>query len=141
MCPGVVVDSEARLRRLTLVRPGAGGCTVAVVVDVLLPGVVSGCSPVMVAVLARLPVADAATVPAIRIWAEAPLARVPSAQVTVVAVTVHGAVYEDGGFAAAFARLSDRIANFRTEPFRIYGPAAGGAHAEDTGWIVSFTRR
>ena len=59
----------------------------------------------------------------------------------VVAVTVHGAVYEDGGFAAAFARLSDRIANFRTEPFRIYGPAAGGAHAEDSGWIVSFTRR
>lgn len=59
----------------------------------------------------------------------------------VFAVTVHAAVYEQGGFATAFQRLADRIEGFRTEPFRIYGPDADGAHAQDTGWIVSFTRR
>ncbi|WP_413875056.1 class I SAM-dependent DNA methyltransferase [Albidovulum sp.] len=59
----------------------------------------------------------------------------------VFAVTVHAAVYDRDGFATAFARLSDRIAGFRTEPFRIYGPGADGAHAQDSGWIVSFARR
>lgn len=59
----------------------------------------------------------------------------------VFAVTVHAAVYERGGFATAFQRLSDRIEGFRTEPFRIYGPGADGAHAQDSGWIVSFARR
>ena len=59
----------------------------------------------------------------------------------VFAVTVHAAVYEQGGFATAFQRLADRIEGFRTEPFRIHGPDADGAHAQDTGWIVSFTRR
>lgn len=54
------------------------------------------------------------------------------------AVTVHAGVYETGGFARRFAALGDRIEGFRTEPFRIYGARATGAHAGDTGWIVSF---
>lgn len=59
----------------------------------------------------------------------------------VFAVTVHSAVYEAGGFAGKFAALGDRIEAFRTEPFRIYGLAAGKDHAEDIGWIVSFRKR
>ncbi len=56
-------------------------------------------------------------------------------------LTVHAAVYEVGGFAARFARLAAGIEAFRTEPFRIYGAAASGDHAEDTGWLVSFRKR
>ncbi|OYX44013.1 MAG: SAM-dependent methyltransferase [Rhodobacterales bacterium 32-67-9] len=59
----------------------------------------------------------------------------------VFAATVHSAVYEAGGFAAEFAGLGDRIEGFRTDPFRIYGRAAGADHADDTGWIVSFRKR
>lgn len=59
----------------------------------------------------------------------------------VFAVTVHSAVYEAGGFAAEFAALGNRIEGFRTDPFRIYGRAAGADHADDTGWIVSFRKR
>ncbi|MCB2114890.1 MAG: class I SAM-dependent methyltransferase [Rhodobacteraceae bacterium] len=58
----------------------------------------------------------------------------------VFAVTVHSGVYEAAGFASAFARLKDRIAEFRTEPFRIYGAGADGDHAGDIGWIVSFRK-
>ncbi|WP_347311847.1 class I SAM-dependent DNA methyltransferase [Defluviimonas sp. SAOS-178_SWC] len=58
----------------------------------------------------------------------------------VFAVTVHSAVYEAGGFAARFAELGDRIEAFRTDPFKIYGPAAGSDHADDVGWIVSFRK-
>lgn len=56
------------------------------------------------------------------------------------AVTVHSGVYSSGGFARYFAALGDRISAFRAEPFRIYGPEAAGAHADDTGWIVSFRK-
>lgn len=56
------------------------------------------------------------------------------------AVTVHSAVYESMGFAQRFAALGHRIAAFRTEPFRIYGPGAEGAHAGDIGWVVSFRK-
>lgn len=59
----------------------------------------------------------------------------------VFAVTVHSAVYEAGGFAAQFAALGGSIEAFRTDPFRIYGRAAGADHADDTGWIVSFRKR
>lgn len=56
------------------------------------------------------------------------------------AVTVHSAVYERMGFAQRFASLGGRIKGFRTEPFDIYAPDAEGAHAGDTGWIVSFRK-
>lgn len=58
----------------------------------------------------------------------------------IFAVTVHSAVYEAGGFAAHFASLGPRIADFRTVPFRVYGPAAEGEHSDDIGWIVSFRK-
>lgn len=56
-------------------------------------------------------------------------------------VTVHGAVYESGGFADAFARLSSRIEAFATVPIAIYGAAATGDHAGDSAWLVSFRKR
>ncbi|WP_263741263.1 class I SAM-dependent DNA methyltransferase [Albidovulum litorale] len=56
------------------------------------------------------------------------------------AVTVHSAFYEAAGFAALFQRLGGKIADFRTEPFRIYGDGAAGDHGDDTGWIVSFRK-
>lgn len=56
------------------------------------------------------------------------------------AVTVHAGVYASGGFASRFAALGERITDFRSEPFRIYGPEATGTHADDTGWIVSFRK-
>ncbi|SPH23648.1 Malonyl-[acyl-carrier protein] O-methyltransferase [Defluviimonas aquaemixtae] len=58
----------------------------------------------------------------------------------IFAVTVHGVFYETAGFAAHFAGLADRIAGFRTEPFRIYGPGAEGEHRDDSGWVVSFRK-
>ena len=57
------------------------------------------------------------------------------------ALTVHAAVYEQGGFAARFAELAADIEAFHTEPFRIYGPDAIGDHADDIGWLVSFCKR
>ncbi len=45
------------------------------------------------------------------------------------------------GFVQRFAALGHRIEAFATEPFRIYGPDAEGAHAGDTGSIVSFRKR
>ncbi len=57
------------------------------------------------------------------------------------AFTVHSAVYERMGFVQRFAALGHRIEAFATEPFRIYGPDAEGAHAGDTGSIVSFRKR
>lgn len=59
----------------------------------------------------------------------------------IFAVTVHSAVYEALGFAQAFVALSDRIGQFRTEPFGLYGPGATGEHRDDTGWLVSFRCR
>lgn len=56
-------------------------------------------------------------------------------------VTVHEAVYESGGFAAAFARLSGKIEGFTTAPIAIYGAAATGEHAGDSAWLVSFRKR
>lgn len=58
----------------------------------------------------------------------------------VFAVTVHSAFYEAAGFAAHFATLGDRITQFRTEPFDIYGAGADGDHSGDKGWIVSFVK-
>lgn len=58
----------------------------------------------------------------------------------VFAVTVHAAVYEQGGFARHFATLGDRIGAFRTEQFRIYAGGSAGDHAGDTGWIVTFRK-
>ena len=58
----------------------------------------------------------------------------------VFAVTVHSAFYKAAGFAACFATLGDRITEFRTEPFDIYGAGADGDHSTDKGWIVSFLR-
>ena len=58
----------------------------------------------------------------------------------VFAVTVHSAFYKAAGFAAYFATLGDRITEFRTEPFDIYGAGADGDHSTDKGWIVSFLR-
>ena len=55
-------------------------------------------------------------------------------------VSVHSDVYETGGFAARFAGFGARIADFRSEPFRIFGPGAGEEHAGDLGWIVSFRK-
>lgn len=56
------------------------------------------------------------------------------------AVTVHSAFYETAGFAAFFEGLAGRIADFRTEPFRIYGEGAAGDHGSDIGWIVTFRK-
>lgn len=56
-------------------------------------------------------------------------------------LTVHEAVYEAGGFAEAFARLSSKIEGFATAPIAIYGTAATGEHAGDSAWLVSFRKR
>lgn len=56
-------------------------------------------------------------------------------------LTVHAAVYERDGFAAAFARMGEAIAAFATLPIDIYGPGATGDHAGDSAWLVSFRRR
>lgn len=58
----------------------------------------------------------------------------------IFAATIHSGVYESRGFVRHFAALGPRIAAFRAEPFRIYGPGAEGAHAGDQGWIVSFRK-
>ncbi|MCC0063364.1 MAG: class I SAM-dependent methyltransferase [Defluviimonas sp.] len=63
-----------------------------------------------------------------------------SAPGALFAISVHSAVYQDRGFAAAFAALDAGITGFRTESYAIYGPGADGAHRDDRGWIVSFRK-